>query len=101
MRSEPCTGRGRIQAKEKSRISRLDGGGGRINAFIIKIGQYYFVEFGETGDACYGYSKTTYPLAGAGLFGLFGSFKTSSVFGRDRWEQKFVDGSDTYQGFRI
>ena len=37
-------------------------GGSSRNAFIMKIGQYYFVEFGEMGDACYGYSESNVPF---------------------------------------
>lgn len=50
-----------FRQKKKGRTSRLDGGGS-TNAFIMKIGQYYFVEFGKTGDACYGYSENNIPF---------------------------------------
>lgn len=98
-----------FKQKKKGRISRLDGGGGSKNAFIMKIGSYYFVEFGEMGDACYGYPENNVPFTlGRGYLEYPGDLKDKQqcVFwgshhdGRVRWEQKFVNGSDTYQGLR-
>jgi hypothetical protein len=98
-----------FKQKKKGRISRLDGGGGSKNAFIMKIGAYYFVEFGETGDACYGYPENNVPFTlGRGYFDYPGNLRDmrKKVFrgihrdGLVRWEQKFVDGSDTNQGLR-
>lgn len=98
-----------FRQKKKGRISRLDGGGGSKNAFIMKIGAYYFVEFGEMGDACYGYPENNVPFTlGRGYLEYPGDLKDKQqcVFwgshhdGRVRWEQKFVNGSDTYQGLR-
>lgn len=96
-----------FKQKKRGRISRLDGGGGSKNAFIMKIGAYYFVEFGEMGDACYGYPENNVPFTlGRGYLEYPGDLKDKQqcVFwgshhdGRVRWEQKFVNGSDTYQG---
>jgi hypothetical protein len=75
----------------------------------MKIGAYYFVEFGETGDACYGYSESNVPFTlGRGYLEHPGDLrdmrkKVFRGFHRDglvRWGQKFVDGSDTNQGLR-
>lgn len=98
-----------FKQKKKGRISRLDGGGGNKNAFIMKIGAYYFVEFGEMGDACYGYPESNVPFTlGRGYLEYPGNLrdKQKGIFrgihrdGRVRWEQRFVDGSDTSHGLR-
>ena len=98
-----------FKQKKKGRISRLDGGGGRINAFIMKIGQYYFVEFGEMGDACYGYSENDLPFTlGRGYLEYPGDLKDKQRYafwgshhdGLVKWEKKFVDGSNTFHGLR-
>ena len=84
-------------------------GGSSRNAFIMKIGQYYFVEFGEMGDACYGYSESNVPFTlGRGYLEYPGDLKNKQqcVFwgshhdGLVPWEQKFVNGSDAYPGLR-
>jgi hypothetical protein len=39
--------------------------------FIMRMGQYYFVGFGEMGDACYGYSESNVPLPwGAAIWSI-------------------------------
>jgi hypothetical protein len=99
----------KFRQRKQGRISRLDGGGGSKNAFIMKIGAYYFVEFGEMGDACYGYLENKVPFTlGRGYLEYPGNLKDRQqcVFwgrhydGLVRWEQKFVNGSDTAQGLR-
>ncbi len=95
-----------FKQKKKGRISRLDGGGGSKNAFIIKISQYYFVEFGEMGDACYGYSENDVPFTlGRGYIEYPGDLKDKQRYAfwgshHDGWEKKFVDGSSTFHGLR-
>ena len=85
-----------FKQKKKGRISRLDGGGGGKNAFIMKIGAYYFVEFGEKGDACYGYPENNVPFTlGRGYLEYPYSLKDKHrhIFWgthHDGWEQKFV-----------
>lgn len=37
----------------KGRLGYLDGGTSADNAVIMQIGNYYFVEFSKTGNACY------------------------------------------------
>ncbi len=98
-----------FKQKKKGRTSRLDGGGGSKNAFIMKIGSNYFVEFGETGDACYGYSENNIPFTlGRGYLEYPGDLKDKQqcVFwgkhqdGLVKWEKKFIDGSAKYYGLR-
>ncbi|MGC2853836.1 EH signature domain-containing protein [Novispirillum sp. DQ9] len=52
----------RIRAR-KGRISALTSPGSPDNnAFILKIGPFYFVEFGQTGNAAYGYRQDDVPF---------------------------------------
>ena len=44
------------------RFSMMSGAKDTNNAFILKIGQYYIVEFSETGNACYIYSENNMPF---------------------------------------
>lgn len=93
--------------KKAGRISRLDGGGGNRNAFIMKIGGYYFVEFGDKGDACYGYADGKQPFKlGRNYLNYPTDMKDKSncvfwgshIDGRKSWERKFVVGSDSWPG---
>lgn len=88
-----------FKQKKKGRISRLDGGAGSRNAFIMRVGDYYFVEFGETGDACYGYAEGSEPFKlGSGQVRYPSEMKDKeqSVFwgshrdGRKKWERTFL-----------
>ncbi|MGK5090430.1 EH signature domain-containing protein [Deltaproteobacteria bacterium TL4] len=45
----------RNKRKKNNRLSYLKDAPSSTNAFIMRIGEYYFVEFSETGNACYGY----------------------------------------------
>lgn len=96
-----------FKLKKRGRISRLDGGGGGKNAFIMKIGGYYFVEFGETGDACYGYTAGSEPFRlGLGHMNYPDDLKDkhrcvfwgSHIDGLKTWERKFMDGSAKWPG---
>lgn len=96
-----------FKQKKRGRISRLDGGGGAKNAFIMKIAGYYFVEFGESGDACYGYVADSEPfLLGSGQLNYPDDLKdkTRCVFwgshidGLQGWEHKFMEGSAKWPG---
>lgn len=51
-----------FRTKNKGRFSQLTGGDTANNAFIMKIGDYYFVEFSATGNACYIYSSLKLPF---------------------------------------
>ncbi len=94
-----------FKQKKKGRYSRLDGGGGSKNAFIMKIDGYYFVEFGETGDACYGYMAGTEPFSlGSGQLTYPDDLKDKSgriFWGSHKggsWESRFLYGSDSWPG---
>ena len=50
-----------FREKNRSRISELVGQSNN-NAFIMQIGDYFFVEFSEKGNACYVYIKTKIPF---------------------------------------
>lgn len=46
----------RLRKRRKERISRLvSPGNPDNNAFILKIGDHFLIEFGQTGNAAYGY----------------------------------------------
>lgn len=47
---------------KQGRHARLDDSDPEVSAFIFQIGAYMFVEFSQTGDACYMYEATTHPL---------------------------------------
>jgi hypothetical protein len=94
-----------FKQKKLGRISRLDGGGGAKNAFIMKIGEYYFIEFSETGDACYGYRVGSEPFRlGSGQLKYPEDLKDKSkrVFwgshNGDLWEVRFLNGSGSQPG---
>ncbi|MBD8187469.1 hypothetical protein IFU20_14900 [Pseudomonas viridiflava] len=44
-----------FREKNKGRLSKLVGGPGHNNAVVMQIGNYFFVEFSGTGNACYVY----------------------------------------------
>lgn len=49
-------------AKKKDRLGNLTSGPASNNAILMQIGGWVFVEFSETGNACYGY-----PVSGANI----------------------------------
>ncbi|WP_236303722.1 type I Zorya anti-phage system protein ZorC, partial [Pseudomonas lurida] len=51
-----------FREKNKGRLSRLVGGPGHNNAVIMQIGNYFFVEFSGTGNACYVYQADKSPF---------------------------------------
>lgn len=51
-----------FREKNKGRLSRLSGGPGHNNAVIMHIGDYLFVEFSGTGNACYVYKSEQAPF---------------------------------------
>ena len=53
----------RLKTEKRDRVAYLDDGAKSNNAFIIRIGQYYFVEFGEKPNACYIYSENNVPFS--------------------------------------
>ncbi len=51
-----------FREKNKGRLSQLAGGSIRNNAVVMQIGNYFFVEFSETGNACYVYRADKAPF---------------------------------------
>ncbi|MDO9622867.1 MAG: type I Zorya anti-phage system protein ZorC [Pseudomonas sp.] len=51
-----------FREKNKGRLSQLTGGPSHNNAVVIQIGNYFFVEFSGTGNACYVYKADTAPF---------------------------------------
>ncbi|WP_027909347.1 type I Zorya anti-phage system protein ZorC [Pseudomonas sp. URMO17WK12:I4] len=51
-----------FREKNKGRLSQLSGGGSHINAVVMQIGNYFFVEFSGTGHACYVYRTDKLPF---------------------------------------
>ena len=51
-----------MRARKRSRIAQLVDGSPTNNAFVLKVGDYFFVEFGETGNACYIYRADDVPF---------------------------------------
>lgn len=51
-----------LKRRKKERIFSLIQSGLHDNAFVLKIGDYFFVEFSQTGHATYGYTKDSIPF---------------------------------------
>lgn len=51
-----------FRRKNKGRLSQLQNSTANNNAVIMQIGDYYFVEFSSTGNACYVYSIKNAPF---------------------------------------
>lgn len=51
-----------FRRKNRARLSYLQGGTAEDNAFIMQIGQYFFVEFSRKGNACYFYNAENLPF---------------------------------------
>lgn len=51
-----------FREKNKGRLSQLSGGPSHNNAVVMQIGNYFFVEFSGTGNACYVYRADTAPF---------------------------------------
>lgn len=74
----------------------LTGGSRTNNAFIMKIGQRYVIEFGESGNATYVYSQNNLPFELKGTLHLSadlkqGRTKLNHMDGVQAWEEKFRD----------
>lgn len=84
--------------KKKGRVGELTSGPATNNAILMQIGGWLFVEFSETGNACYAYpageaaielGRKSYPLS---------QLKPSArslrrllhMDGNEKWEQKFL-----------
>ena len=73
---------------------RLEGGALKNNAFIMKIGSIYVVEFGEKGNAAYAYRENALPFGLSGSLHLATELKAGSVSlhhrdGLQSWENTF------------
>jgi len=51
-----------FRERNKGRLSQLAGGPSHNNAVVMQIGNYFFVEFSGTGNACYVYRADTAPF---------------------------------------
>lgn len=51
-----------FRAKNKGRFSQMTNGDPANNAFAMRLGEYYFIEFSGTGNACYVYSESKLPF---------------------------------------
>lgn len=51
-----------FREKNKGRLSQLTGGPSHNNAVVMQIGNYFFVEFSGTGNACYVYRADSAPF---------------------------------------
>lgn len=51
-----------FREKNKGRLSQLAGGPSHNNAVVMQIGNYFFVEFSGTGNACYVYRADSAPF---------------------------------------
>ncbi|MBB6055360.1 type I Zorya anti-phage system protein ZorC [Tolumonas osonensis] len=85
--------------RNKGRLSKLTEAASHINAVIMQIGNYFFVEFSGTGNACYVYKADDAPFnAEAKWLGmntalkLRGSPKTITwLLHNAGWQSKFDD----------
>jgi hypothetical protein len=83
--------------KKKGRLGELTSGPASNNAIIMQIGGWIFIEFSETGNACYAYPVDDHVIElGRKTYSL-GSLRPASknqmrmlhMDGRETWEQKF------------
>lgn len=85
-------------AKKKGRLGDLTSGPSSNNAILMQIGPWVFIEFSETGNACYGYpvSGSNIRLGGSrySIHDLKQRYSASSWLthsdGRVKWEQTFL-----------
>lgn len=52
-----------FRRRNVGRLARLDGGESGNNAILMKIGDWLFVEFSQTGNACYPYQSAKVPFS--------------------------------------
>lgn len=95
--NDPSTDFEEFRNKNKGRLSKLTEAASHINAVIMQIGNYFFVEFSGTGNACYVYKADNAPFdAEAKWLGmntklkLRGSPKTITwLLHNAGWQRKF------------
>jgi hypothetical protein len=85
-----------LRRNKKERICKYTAPQSKINAIIMKIGAYFFVEFSHTGNAAYGYGETQFPAnASAGhMHESDLKWRARATFWQSHngtWEEKFAD----------
>lgn len=82
---------------------RLEGATAGNNAFVMKIGKIYVVEFGEKGNATFVFNGNDLPFDLTGKYLYLSWLKSTShmerllhMDGRDTWEEKFADALAHY-----
>ena len=84
-----------FRTRFRDHICRLSSPGKRENnAFILKLGDYWVVEFGATGNACYMYEKNNIPfdIGKSSLDMYYLKSKTKKIFWLSHhsdWEWEF------------
>lgn len=84
--------------KKKGRVGDLTSGPATNNAILMQIGGWLFIEFSETGNACFAFpiADSTVELGkkGYSLYQLKPSAKSVKrlihMDGHEKWEQKFL-----------
>ncbi|MBF0236970.1 MAG: hypothetical protein HQM12_04630 [SAR324 cluster bacterium] len=87
----------RNKRRKNNRLSNLAHAPPTTNAFLMRIAEYYFVEFSEKGNACYGYPieghlRSHVPSERFTIYSL--KHRNESVFWgshNGRWEQDFIN----------
>lgn len=91
-----------FRERKKGRYASLTRSGSRNNAIIMQIGNWTFVEFSETGNACYPYRSDQLPVQiGRSVYSLH-ELKTESVVlsaGGERLKHQSDWESDTFDPF--
>ena len=91
----------RIRTQMEGRCMRLQGSNhGRENAFLMKIGNYIFIEFGKQGNACHIFKADNKPFitGQASVSGTTSGLKNINHSGHfkklthhDNWQDEFSD----------
>jgi hypothetical protein len=68
-----------FREKNRGRFSALHGGDTANNAFVMRIGDYYFVEFSGKGNACYIYQESRVPFSAESKFFTIGDLKRKAA----------------------
>lgn len=68
-----------FRAKNKGRFSQMTNGDPANNAFAMRLGEYYFIEFSGTGNACYVYAEDRLPFNPETSFLRLAQLKTKSA----------------------
>lgn len=81
----------------------LEGAAAGNNAFVMKIGKVYVVEFGEKGNATFLFDKNALPFDLSGKYLYLSTLKSTRhverllhIDGRESWENKFSEALARY-----